>query len=100
MVLGSIPKSSDMARGAGGGTNVGSSQGMDERDVGGNVARRGAQVAVQVPACLGTVGGEGHKSGVSPFSARGEAKAAQKIAQNFRCLVMATLHENAGSVAT
>jgi hypothetical protein len=40
-----ILKSSGMARGAVGGANVGSSQGMDERDVGKNVARPGAQVA-------------------------------------------------------
>jgi hypothetical protein len=36
-----------MARGAGGGTNVGSSEGMDERDVCENVARPRAQVAVK-----------------------------------------------------
>jgi hypothetical protein len=66
-----IPKSSGMAGGAGCGTNVGSSQVMDERDVGENVARPQAQVAVKVPACLGAVGGAGRKPGVSPFSTRG-----------------------------
>jgi hypothetical protein len=50
LALVSIPKSSDMAWGPGGGTSVGSSQGMDERDVGENVARPGAQIAVKVPA--------------------------------------------------
>jgi hypothetical protein len=54
-VLVGIPKSSGMARGAGGGANVRGSQGMDERDVGENVARPGAQVAVKVQACLGAV---------------------------------------------
>jgi hypothetical protein len=90
-----IPKSSGMARGAGGGTNVGSSQGMDERDldVGENVARPGAQVAVKVPACLRAVAG--HKPIVSPFSARGEAQAAHELVQNFRRLVTAALHETA-----
>jgi hypothetical protein len=63
-----------MARGAGAGTNVGSNQGMDGRDVGENVARPGAQVAVKVPACLGAVGCAGRKPGVLPFSARGEAQ--------------------------
>jgi hypothetical protein len=42
-----IPKSSGMARDAGGGTNVASSQGMDERDVGENLAGPGAQVRAQ-----------------------------------------------------
>jgi hypothetical protein len=37
-----ILKSSGMARGAVGGANVGSSQGIDEREVGENVARPGA----------------------------------------------------------
>jgi hypothetical protein len=87
-----------MARGAGGGTNVGSSRGMDERDIG--VARRlGAQVAVKVPAYLGAVGGAECKPGVSPFLAREEAKAACEFAQNFRCLIMAALHETAELVA-
>jgi hypothetical protein len=94
-----IPKSSGMAGGVGGRTNVGSSQGMDERDVGKNVARPGAQVAMKVPACLGAVGGAGRKLGVSPFSARGEAQAAHELTQNFRRLVMAALHETAELVA-
>jgi hypothetical protein len=45
-----IPKSSGMARGASSKTNVGSSQGIDERGVRENVARPGAQIAVIVPA--------------------------------------------------
>jgi hypothetical protein len=65
-----------MARGVGSGPGVGSRQGMDERDVGENMARPGAQVAVKVPACLGAVGGAGRKPGVSPFSASGDAQAA------------------------
>jgi hypothetical protein len=69
-----------MAGGAGCGTNVGSSQGMDERDVGENVARPRAQVAVKVPACLAAVGGAGCKPGVSPFLIRGEAQAAHELA--------------------
>jgi hypothetical protein len=71
-VLGGFSKRSGMARGACGAQNIGSSEGMDERGVGENVARPGAQVAVKVPACLGVVGGAGRKAGVSPFSARGE----------------------------
>jgi hypothetical protein len=63
-----------MARRAGGGTNVGSSQRMDEQDAGENVAMPGAQVAVKIPACLGTVGGAGRKPEVSPFAARREAR--------------------------
>jgi hypothetical protein len=94
-----IPKSSGMANRAGGGTNVGSNQGMDERDVGMNVARPEAQVAVKVPVCLGAVGGAGRKPGVSPFSARGEAQAAHALVQNFRRLVMPALHETAEPVA-
>jgi hypothetical protein len=94
-----ITKSSGMARGAGGRQEVGSSQGMDERHVGENVARPGAQVAVKVPACLGAVGGAGRKPGVSPYSARGEAQAAHEFALNFRHLVMAALHETAEPVA-
>jgi hypothetical protein len=70
-----ITKSSGMASGAGAGPDAGSSQGMDERDVGENVARPGVQVAVKVPACQGAVGGAARKPGVSPFSARGEAQA-------------------------
>jgi hypothetical protein len=121
-----------MARGAGGGTYVGSSQGMDERDVGENVARPGVQVAVKVHACLGEVWGAGlldkrptrrshllpigsrhiysvllstllatlNKLGGLPFSARGEPQDAHEFAQNFRCLVMAALHETAGPVAS
>jgi hypothetical protein len=80
LALVGIPNSSGMARGPGDGTIVGSSQGMDERDVGENVARPGAQVAVKVPACLGAVGGAGRKPGVSPFPARGEAQAAHELA--------------------
>jgi hypothetical protein len=94
-----IPKSSDMAMGAGSGTNVGRSQGMDERDVCENVARPGVQVAVKVPACLGVVGGAGRKPGVAPFSARGEAQAAHEFTQDFRRLVMTALHETAEPVA-
>jgi hypothetical protein len=90
-----IPKSSGMARGAGAGTNVGSSQGMDERDVGENVARPWAQVAVKVPAFMGAVGCAGRKPGVSPFSARGGAQAAHELTRNSRVLVMAALHETA-----
>jgi hypothetical protein len=53
---------------------------MDKREVGENVARPRAQVAVKVPACLGSVGGAGRKPGVSPFSTRGEAQAAHELA--------------------
>jgi hypothetical protein len=63
-----IPKSSGMARAAGGGSNIGSCQGVDERDISENVARPGAQVAVRVQACLGAVGCAGRKAGESPFS--------------------------------
>jgi hypothetical protein len=42
-VLVTIPKSSDMGRGAGGRTNVGSSQGMDERDVSKNARVTGCR---------------------------------------------------------
>jgi hypothetical protein len=98
-VLVSVPMSSGMARGASGGTNVGSSQGMDEGDVGKNVAWPGAQVAVEMSGRLGAVGGARRKPGVSPFSARGEIQAAHELAQNFRCLVMAALHESAEPVA-
>jgi hypothetical protein len=90
-----IPKSSGMARGACGGTNVLSSQEMDERDVGEKVARPGAQVAVNVPACLETVDGAERRPGVSPISARGEAQAAHEFAQDFRCGVLAALHKTA-----
>jgi hypothetical protein len=93
-----IPKSSGMARGAGGGTNVGSSQGMDEGDVSKNMAGPGAQVAVEVPACLGAVGGARLKPGVSPFSTRRETQATHELAQNFRCLFVAGLHETAEPV--
>jgi hypothetical protein len=93
-----VTKSSGVARGASGGTNVGSSQGMDERDVGKNVAGPGAQVAVTVPACLGAVGGARRKPGVSPFSAGVEAQPAHKLAHNFRCLVVAALHVTAEPV--
>jgi hypothetical protein len=72
---------------------------MDERDVGENVTRPRAQVAVKVPECLGAIEGAGHKPGVSPFSSRGEAQAAHKLAQNFRRLVMSALHETAEPVA-
>jgi hypothetical protein len=54
---------------------------------------------VNVPAFLGAVGGAGRKRGVSPLSARGEAHAAHELAQNFRCLVVAALHETAEPVA-
>jgi hypothetical protein len=87
-----IPKSSGMARGAGGGINAGSWQEMDEREVRKSVAWPGAQVAVKAPAYMGTVGSEVRKLGVSPFAARGEAQAAHKFAQNFRRLVMAAWH--------
>jgi hypothetical protein len=56
-------KSSGMAKDVGGGTNIGSSQGMDERDVGENVVRLGAQVVVEVPACLGGGWGCGAQAG-------------------------------------
>jgi hypothetical protein len=42
---------------------------------------------------MGVVGVAGRKLGVLPFSARGEAQAAHKLAQNFCRLVMAALHE-------
>jgi hypothetical protein len=72
---------------------------MDERDVGENVARPGTQVAVKVLAFLGAVGGAVCKSGVSPFSARGEAQAAHEFTKNFRCLVMVALYETPEPVA-
>jgi hypothetical protein len=95
----SIRKSSGMARGAGGGMNTGSFQGNDERDVGENVPRLGAQVAVKVSACLGADGGAGRKPGVSPFSAGGVAQAAHEFTQNLRGLVMAALYETAEAAA-
>jgi hypothetical protein len=95
----SIPKSSGMARGTGGGTNVGSSRGMDEQDVCEKVAQPRAQVAVKVPACLGPVGVAGCKPGVSPPAARGEAWAAHKFAKNLCRLDMAAVHETAEPVA-
>jgi hypothetical protein len=88
-----------MARGAGGGTNVGSGWGMDVRIIGENVARPGAQLAVKVPACLGAVGSAGRKPGVSLFSATGEAQAAHELAQNIRCLVVTALHKTAEPIA-
>jgi hypothetical protein len=90
-----IPKSSGMARGTGGGTNVGSRQGMNEQDISENVSRPRARVAVKVPACLRAVGGAGLKPGVWPFCARGEARAAHELKQNFRSLVVVALHETA-----
>jgi hypothetical protein len=84
-----IPKSSGVARGAGGGMNVGRSQGMDERDVGKNVARPGAQVAVKVPACLGAVGVRGTSREYRPSWLEEKPRRPREFAQNFRRLVMA-----------
>jgi hypothetical protein len=88
-----------MARGAGGGPNIATCQGMDERNVGEDVAMPGAQVAVKVPTCLGAVAGAWRKPGVSPFSVRGEAKAAHEFSQDFCHFVMSALHETAQTVA-
>jgi hypothetical protein len=88
-----------MATGAGGGTNVRSGQGMNVCDVGENVARPGAQLAVRGPACLGAVGVAGRKPGVSLFSATGEAQAAHELARNIPCLVVAALYKTAEPIA-
>jgi hypothetical protein len=53
--LNSVPQSGCVARGAGRGTKVGSSEGMNEGDICKHVAGARAQVAVEVPARLGAV---------------------------------------------
>jgi hypothetical protein len=72
---------------------------MAEGDVGENMARPRAQIAVKVPACVGAVEGSGRKPGVAPFSTKGEAQAANGHVQNFRRLVVLNLQETAEPVA-
>jgi hypothetical protein len=51
---------------------------------------RGAGSSGSVP---GAVGVAGHKQGVPPLTAGGEAQGADEFSQHFRSVVMAALHE-------
>jgi hypothetical protein len=50
-------------------------------------------VAMENPACLGTVGAVGNKLGVANLSAEGEAQAADEFVQHFGDVVMVALHK-------
>jgi hypothetical protein len=55
----SVPKSGCVARGAGRGTKVRSSEGMNEGDIGKHVTGARAQVAVEVQRAWGAIRGAG-----------------------------------------
>jgi hypothetical protein len=95
----SVPESSRVARGASGGAEVRSGEGMDERHVAEYVSGAWAQVAMEVPPGLGAVGGAGGKPGVPPLAAGGEAQAANKFSEHFSGVIMAALYETAEPVA-
>jgi hypothetical protein len=75
----SVPKSCGVAGSASSGTKVRSCEGMDERDIGEHLARAGAQVAMEVPACLGAVCGTRRKPRILPLAAGGKAQAANEL---------------------
>jgi hypothetical protein len=69
-----------------------SCEGMDERDISEHLAGARAQVAMEVLACLGAVGGAAGGQRILPLATGGKAQAADEFAQHFRGVVMAALH--------
>jgi hypothetical protein len=95
----SVPKSCSVARGASCGTKVRSSERMDERYVSKHMAGASAQVAMEVPGCLGMVRGAGSEPRIPALAAGGEAQAADKFMQHFGGVIVAALHKFTEPVA-
>jgi hypothetical protein len=68
--------------------NVRSGQGVDEGDVREHMAGSQAEVAVEFPACLGTVGGAGCNLGAPSLTSGGEAQAANEFSQHLRSVII------------
>jgi hypothetical protein len=75
-----ILESSSMAKGADDGRKVESGQGMDDRDICEYMAESVVLVAVEVPACLGAVGGTGTQAGSTNPRGSKRAQAAELMA--------------------
>jgi broad specificity phosphatase PhoE len=71
---------------------------MEEQDIGEHMAR--AQIAMEVPACLGARRSAESEPRTPPLVAGEKAQAADEFTQHFRGVVLAALHEDTELMAT